>query len=123
MLDANLEALAKACATTDPENEFELDDDPWQHLSELVDDDAEAALSVARRITELTADAHMLAVLGAGPIEELLQKHPRSVEAILLDARRSPSFRNAFRSVWTGGLPPAVKAKVDEAIAIYGGSL
>lgn len=123
MLDANLEALAKACATTDPENEFELDDDPWQHLSELGDDDAEAALLVARRITELTDDAHMLAVLGAGPIEELLQKHPGTVDAVLLDARRSPSFRNAFRCVWTGGLTPVVKAKVDETIAAYGGNL
>ena len=123
MLDADLEALAKACATTDPENAFELDDDPWRHLSELVEDDAASALSVARRITELTDDAHMLSVLGAGPIEELLQRHPATVDAVLLDARRSSSFRKAFRSVWTGALPPAVKAKVDEAIAAYGGNL
>ena len=122
-LGEELEALAKACVKAEPENDFELDDDPWQHLSELVEEDAEAALSVARRITELTDDVHMLSVLGAGPIEELLRQHPATLDAVLLEARRSPSFRKAFRCVWTGGLAPAVKAKADEVISIYGGNL
>ena len=122
-LDGDLEALAKACAETDPENEFELDDDPWQHLSELVDDDPEAALAVSLRVTGLTGDMHVLSVLGAGAIEELLIRQPAMLEAVLLGARRSPNFRSAFRCVWTGGMSHAVRVKVDEALKLYGGNL
>ncbi|WP_156400581.1 DUF6869 domain-containing protein [Caulobacter sp. Root655] len=110
---------------TDPEvDPGEEGDDPWWRLIELVADDSHRALNVALAVSELTDDVNVLAVLGAGAVEELLTKATdENLERILLEARRRPSFRMAFRCVWTSSMPPAVKARVDEALAAYGGNL
>jgi hypothetical protein len=122
-LDEDLAALAKACAETDPETELGIEHDPWWRLSELTDDEPDLALAVVVQIAALTEDMHVLSVLGAGPVEDLLIKHPATLDGILLEARRSPNFRKAFRCIWTSGMSQAVKAKVDEALKAYGGNL
>ena len=123
ILDEDLAALAKACAGTDPENELGIEQDPWWRLSELTDDEPEVALAVAVQIAALTEDIHVLSVLGAGVVEDLLTKHPAILDGVLLEARRSPNFRKAFRCVWTSGMSQAVRVKMDEALKAYGGNL
>jgi hypothetical protein len=118
-------ALARACVQTHPEADpGESGDDPWWRLTERVWEDPTGGLDIVLAICELTDDIDTLAVVGAGAIEELLVTHPaESLERILVAARRSPNFRKAFRCVWTASMAPEVKARVDAALAAYGGNL
>ena len=122
--DANL-ALARACVETDPEADAGPDgDNPWWRLSEQSWEDPIGALDVVLAICDLTDDVEILAVVGAGAIEDLLIEHPtKTLERILAEARRTPNFRTAFRCVWTSRMAPSVKAHVDAALAAYGGNL
>jgi len=122
--DENL-ALARACVETDPEADPGPDgDDPWWRLTERSWQDPAGALEVVQIICGLTDDVDVLAVVGAGVIEDLLTKHPaETLERILVEARQTPNFRTAFRCVWTTGMSPSVKDRVDAALEAYGGNL
>jgi hypothetical protein len=122
--DADL-ALARACVETDPEADPGPDgDDPWWRLTERSWEDPTGTLDIVLAICDLTDNIEVLAVVGAGAIEDLLTKHPtETLDRILAEAHRTPNFRTAFRCVWTTGMTPVVKDRVDAALAVYGGNL
>lgn len=115
--------LAEACVATPFENDLDLDESPWWRLDDLIHDQPDVGLAVLCEITARVDGMDVLAVIGAGPIEDLLCSHPSVTDKVLDEARRSPNFRKAFRCVWTSRMEPAVKARVDEALALYGGNL
>jgi hypothetical protein len=109
-------ALVEACLEIEPENDYELDDDPWQHLSELVDEDAARALAVVAEIARRSTDVTTLSGLGEGAIEELLEARPDMVDAVVAEARRSPGIRIALGFAWTGGLGRADQLKLNQLL-------
>jgi hypothetical protein len=115
-LDEDDLALALACVEIEPENDFELDDDPWQHLSELVEEDPVRALAVAAEIARRSSDVTTLSGLGEGPLEELLEARPAMVDALVAEARQSPGFRIALGFTWTGGLGRAEQLKLNQIL-------
>jgi hypothetical protein len=108
--------LVEACVSIEPENDFELDEDPWQHLSELVEEDAVRALAVTAEIARRSGDITILSGLGEGPLEELLDAKPSLVDALIDEARRSPGFRIALGFVWTGGLAKSDQLKLNQLL-------
>ncbi len=108
--------LVQACVDIEPENDFELDDDPWQHLSELVEEDATRGLAVMAEIALRSTDVTTLSGLGEGPLEELLEANPGMVDAVIEEVRRSPGFRIALGFAWTGGLGRADQLKLSQLL-------
>lgn len=113
--DDDLE-LAEACLAIEPENDFELDDDPWQHLSELVEEDAKRGFAVVCEIARRSNDVTTLSGLGEGPLEELLEANPGMVDTVIDEARRSPGMRIALGFAWTGGLGRADQLKLNQLL-------
>ncbi len=115
-LDEDDLALVEACVAIEPENDFELDDDPWQHLSELVEEDAARAFAVAAEIARRSSDVTTLSGLGEGVLEELLDAQPGMVDALIAEARQSPGFRIALGFTWTGGLAKTEQLKLNQIL-------
>ena len=54
-----------------------------------------------------------LAMIGAGPMEELLGKHgPDFIDAVELEARRWPAFRQMLTNVWPSKINEPVWQRV-----------
>jgi hypothetical protein len=115
-LDEDDLELVEACLEIDPENDFELDEDPWQHLSELVDDEAARGFSIVVEIARRSNNLTTLSGLGEGPLEALLEVSPAMVDAVIEEARRTPSLRIALGFCWTGGLGRAEQLKLNQLL-------
>ena len=108
--------LVEACLEIEPENDFELDEDPWQHLSELVEEDATRGFSVIVEIARRTNDLTTMSGLGEGPLEILLEVNPAAVDAVIEEARRTPGLRIALGFAWTGGLGRSEQLKLNQLL-------
>ena len=108
--------LVEACLEIEPENDFELDDDPWQHLSELVEEDTARGFAVVCEIARRSSDITTMSGLGEGPLEELLEASPGLVDAMIEEARRSPGLRIALGFTWTGGLGRSEQLKLNQLL-------
>jgi hypothetical protein len=108
--------LVQACLSIEPENDFELDEDPWQHLSELAAEAPARGFAVVTEIARRSSEITTLSGLGEGPIEELLEANPGMIDAVIEEARRSPGFRIALGFAWTGGLGRADQLKLNHLL-------
>ena len=92
-------------------------DDAQQELLELLLDDPRSALDVCLSIVEQTEDEWVLANLGAGPLEDLLNGGDagllKSIEAAALQNRH---LQTALKNVWATGLSEQAKASLQRAL-------
>ncbi len=109
-------ALALACVEIEPENDYELDDDPWQHLAELVEEAPARALAVCAEIARRSSDVTTLSGLGEEILEALLEAQPGMVDAVIAEARQSPGFRIALGFTWTGALARTDQMKLNQLL-------
>ena len=71
-----------------------------------------AILEVLSRI-DVTTPNQLLAVLAAGPLEDLLNHNSEAVvEQVDLLARRDPGFRLLLNGVWDSGINPSILSKL-----------
>lgn len=108
--------LVEACLEIEPENDFELDEDPWQHLSELVEEDSARGFAVVSEIARRSNDVTTMSGLGEGPLEILLEVNPAMVDAVIEEARRTPGLRIALGFAWTGGLDRSGQLKLNQLL-------
>jgi hypothetical protein len=80
------------------------DDTRWNvvfGLMDLAHDDWLTATAICEEIATQSDDPYVLGMLGAGPLEDLLEYHGTHViEPFLKAAKTNPRFRQALRSVW-----------------------
>jgi len=69
-------------------------------LMELVDDDWINALAICAEIARQSNDPWILEILGAGPLEDLLERGHEVLQPFLAEAKANPSFRQALRHIW-----------------------
>lgn len=75
-------------------------------LADLCFDDPELAVQVCARIAELTDDDRVIELLGAGPLENVLERRRDQVlPSFLREAKANPRFRTALRHIWPSGSP------------------
>ncbi len=72
-------------------------------LLELVSDDPEGALGIVRQIIERKPSDRVLNCLGAGPVEELLIKHPEFLGKLIGGIVDSNSLRECLLHVDADG--------------------
>jgi hypothetical protein len=73
----------------------------YELLSELVEDRPDEAWTVIVTLIELCHSEECLAIVAAGPIEDLLCNHGHGVLArIQAEAGANPRFRRALKGVW-----------------------
>ncbi len=99
------------------------DNDPdfaaWEHLHDLAHSDPETALKIMDMIVARSDDPHILAAIGAGPLEDLLGNDhgTRYVDSVIDRARKFKNWRFAFGCVWEWGFKDKeVAAKIKEQI-------
>jgi Family of unknown function (DUF6869) len=91
--------------------------DANEGLDELVTDEPERAwpliCEIIRRISP--ADEDILAYVAAGPLEDLLARHPHAfIDRIERLATSDAHFRRAVSGVWGwNSIPPDVRARLD----------
>src|ERR1700688_1979514 len=94
-----LQVSTQKCGVNSPETDALF----WAHkkLDSICRKDANLALSLIRKIQELTDDDFVLENLAAGPLEDLLVRHGREIiteiEAI---AKADTKFRLLLQMVW-----------------------
>src|SRR5262249_48946831 len=73
----------------------------WEAARDLIDSGATDALELVVALIEQAADRDGVAIVGAGPLEDLIHQHGTALVAdIERLARQHPGFRAALRSVW-----------------------
>ena len=80
------------------------------------------ALDLVEALIASAPDSDAVAVVSAGPLEELVYDHGAAlVGEIERRARQDPAFGKALRSVWldNGALPPEVEARLREWVRVF----
>jgi hypothetical protein len=111
-------ATAYICAQSDPDllkGEHPL----WWAVEQLMlpteGEQAEDCWRVILDVLSREPPEKVLAILAAGPLEDLIHYHgPLFIDRIEREARMDPAFRDLLRGVWEGG-PPEVWARVQRA--------
>ncbi len=88
---------------------------------ELPFSNPEVCLDVIVRILakiEPTTDNELLAILAAGPLEDLLTEHGEEVvDRVEVLARRSPEFRKLLNGIYDSDVKETVKLKLSKYMA------
>jgi hypothetical protein len=85
----------------------------WGVLWQLTEYAPDASWSVIEELMKLADSDGRLAIIGAGPVEDLLVHFPKEVIArIEARARADSSFRRMLSAVWPNSIPPAIYARV-----------
>jgi hypothetical protein len=87
-------------------------------IDEIVRADPEHGWSLTLQLIEAATTDFLLAIIAAGPLEDLLGHHGiLVVDRVETYARRDSKFRNALSCVW-GAFPgqSGVRARVDKAV-------
>lgn len=87
----------------------------WMYVwvVEMLQQHPDAAWPVVLALVAVARDDGDLAVVAAGPIEELLVAHgPRVIERVEAQAARDPRFRRALSGVWRSEIEETVWARV-----------
>jgi hypothetical protein len=75
-------------------------------LDRLAHDEPERAWLLLLQILERDNSTHVLEMLAAGPLEDLIQYHgPAFIERIESQAKANPVFRHALGGVWESSTP------------------
>jgi Family of unknown function (DUF6869) len=97
------------------DNAMALFDYQW----ELAKDDPQRALALVIEIVQIEQHPRMLGLLAAGLVEDLLVAHgPDVIDAIEVEARGNPRFRQMLSGVWTSRVDPAVAERLAAAIGM-----
>ncbi|HTU67516.1 MAG TPA: hypothetical protein VMF52_16320 [Steroidobacteraceae bacterium] len=98
--------------------EFSDTNDAAEVLSELARTEPETAWEAIFQILSLVEakpENPLFQSLAAGPLEDLLSEHGRSIiDRVELEARRSPSFNLLLGGVWQGGMPADVWERIQK---------
>ena len=82
--------------------------DAWVRLDNLVRDEPEAAWPVVLELVRRARQDDVLAYIAAGPLEDLLCRHPHAfIDRVEALGRRDPHFRRALSGVWGFSTMPA----------------
>lgn len=85
----------------------------WERVNELCSKDPEEALAFIHLVLAQDRSDHIRANLAAGPLEDLLARHPhRMIERIEEEARSNPQFAQLLRGVWQNAIPDDVWRRV-----------
>jgi hypothetical protein len=79
------------------------------------------ALDVVEALITSAPDADAVAVVSAGPLEELVYGHGAAlIDDIERRARQDSAFANALRSIWLdhGALPSEVEARLEKWVRV-----
>ena len=95
-------------------------DENWSALfdfqSELARNEPLKALDLVKAILAIEDNPHMLGLLAAGLLEDLLPAEDGPVvDAVVAEAERNPRFRHLLGGVWFSGLGEDVTARLETA--------
>lgn len=95
-------------------------DSNWSELfdfqSELVRNDPFKALDLVKAIVEIEDNPHVLGLLAAGMLEDLIPAEDGPVvDAVVAEAGRNPRFRHLLGGVWFSGMAPEVVERLEKA--------
>ncbi|MEM6901445.1 MAG: DUF6869 domain-containing protein [Pseudomonadota bacterium] len=72
-------------------------------------------LSFIRRAVEKAETDHQLAIIAAGPLEDLLSDHgPDVIDDVVAVSRQDPKFRRTMTGVWRQDMPDSVWQKIEK---------
>ena len=97
-----------------PEASPKREDKFWsfERLSDLTHDDPEAAWNIIQMIRQEGSD-HILSILAAGPVEDLLVHHgDRFVDRIEALAEHDAQFRKLLGAVWQNSMSPEIWKRI-----------
>jgi len=124
MIDANelAKSLIHQWQRPNPEKD-NLNCDTLEAIQKLIHSHPQDVLHTMDAIVEKTTDKHVLAQLGAGPLEDFLGSDSGGLYAadIISRARKNSDWRFALGCVWTEGFPNRQVAQQIEPLerAIY----
>jgi hypothetical protein len=95
-------------------------DGNWSELfdfqSELVRNDPLKALDLVKAIVAIEDNPHVLGLLAAGMLEDLIPAEDGPVvNEVVAEADRNPRFRRLLGGVWFSGMSPEVAEKLEKA--------
>ena len=93
----------------------------YDHVKSWVEVGGTEALDLVGALIASAPDSDAVAVVGAGPLEELVYGHGAGlVDEIERRARQDPALGEALRSVWLdpGALPPGVEARLRKWVRV-----
>jgi hypothetical protein len=83
--------------------------DAFDRFLEVAANAPEVAWDVVRRLVAIGTTESDLSIIGAGPIEELLIRHPAHyVDEVIREGMRNAKFRRALRYTNIGGAPELI---------------
>jgi hypothetical protein len=113
LLFADAEGIARA-ALKHPD----ADDAEWMYVwvVEMLQEHPDEAWPVLQALVAVARDDRELAVVAAGPIEEVLVAHgPLVIARVETQAAQDPKFRRALSGVWRSEIAEAVWVRVSSA--------
>jgi hypothetical protein len=85
----------------------------WQRVNKLCTEEPEEALEFVLAVLAHDRSPRILSNLAAGPMEDLLARHPhRMIEAVEAAARRNPQFASLLGGVWQNAIPDDIFNRV-----------
>lgn len=94
-----------------------------RELSSLCKSEPLLALDAIRAISEQTSAPEVLAVLAAGPLENVLVRHGSAVlDNVIAHAHASAEFRELLGGLWGGRISDDVWRRLEEAVGNLGPS-
>jgi hypothetical protein len=89
-----------------------------EELDSLLSDKPERAWPIICEIIRGVSDDDILAYVAAGPLEDLLVRHPHAfIDRVEALAMRDPHFRRALSGVWGwNSIPSEVRQRLDQIL-------
>jgi len=88
----------------------------FDYQFELVNEDPLKALELTKAIVEIEDNPHVIGLLAAGMLEDLIPAEDGPVvDAIVAEASRNPRFRHLLGGVWFLGMSPKVTERLEKA--------
>lgn len=85
----------------------------WEQVNDLCSNDPDAAFAFILAVLAHDQSARTLANLAAGPLEDLLARHPHEViERVEAQAKSDPQFAHLLGGVWKNTIPDDVWKRV-----------
>ena len=83
--------------------------------NELVSNDPLGALELVKAILKIEDNPHVLGLLAAGMLEDLIPEEDGPVvDAVVAEADRNPKFRHLLGGVWFYGMSPEVTERLEK---------
>jgi hypothetical protein len=111
-------AYLRHAATTVRDGTDAEDFEAWETLRDAVWDDPERAWPIICEIIRRISADDIFAYVAAGPLEDLLARHPHAfIDRVESLARSEPHFRRAVSGVWGwSSIPADVRRRLDDVL-------